>query len=76
MADQPKITTEQAELNTRARLFDKEFQELQQKYRMKAVAQIVFPTGQGTPPAFLNVPIILIPFAEAPAGTLTDPTKS
>lgn len=66
MADQPQKSKEQEEIETRARLFDKEFQDLQNKYKMKAIAQIVFPTGEGTPPAVMNVPIILIPFQVVP----------
>jgi hypothetical protein len=71
-------TKEQEEIETRARLFDKEFQELQHKYKLRAVAQVVFPTGQGTPPAIMNVPILLMPISsQAPTPiepNLTDPT--
>ena len=56
---EPTKSKEQEEIEARARLCDNEFRELQQEYEMKSVAQIVFPTGEGNPPAFLNVPIIL-----------------
>ena len=56
----PELTSEQKELQTRVQLFDKEFQTIQNKYRLRAVAQVVLPGG-----AVLTVPIQVFPFGPA-----------
>lgn len=82
-------TKEDGELETRVRLFDKEFQAIQNKYRLRLIAQVVFPAPAGQPSAVLSVPLIVVPFQEigpeAPratretsiseAGELEDPTR-
>ena len=73
-----KQSKEQEEIEIRARLFDKEFQELQRKYQFKVVAQHVWPSQPGTQPAITTVPIILIPIVGAgkqEKSNITDPTK-
>lgn len=57
-------TKEQEELETRARLFDKEFQALQRKYMFRVVAQHVWPAHPGTQPAITNIPITLVPIVD------------
>lgn len=59
---QPEQTPEQKDLEMRVKLFDKEFQEIQRKYLLKVVAQVIFPGG-----AVLSVPIQVFPVSGAPA---------
>lgn len=50
------------DIQARVELFDKSFRELQDKYQLRAIAQVVFPGG-----AVFSVPIQVIPFGPSQA---------
>jgi hypothetical protein len=73
MAEQKpaELTPEQKDLQMRVQLFDKEFQAIQNKYCLRAVAQTLFPGG-----AVLTIPIQVYPFNPPPtADVATDASK-
>ena len=51
---------QQKEMDVRVANFDKEFRALQEKYKLRVIAQILFPSGGGRP-AILDVPIQVAP---------------
>lgn len=73
MSDKPLPKDQKAaqDLQDRVTLFDRDFQVLQNKYQLRAVAQVIFPGG-----AVLSVPIQVFPFpaSAAPQGA-TDASK-
>lgn len=63
------MTPEQKDLQMRVQLFDKEFQALQNKYRLRAVAQLHIPGPGGVPTgAILTVPIQVYPYSQQPVA--------
>jgi len=60
---QPQVSQEEKDMEQRIQLFDQEFQAIQRKYSLRAIAQLVFPGG-----AVLSVPIQVAPIPSAPSS--------